>query len=285
MRLILIVAALTAFLTGCATTPQSLAVQPVQTPTRGESLHQLLERHGTVHTAYIFWLDGHTYSLRHVAVSDERWWLVFQDGWVECWATETQASPLDPEILNLGWLGRAAGLRYLADRLQQTCGNEPPFRTVQTPTSDGQLVSGEAATTTKETPGKLGPVGTVLGTVVGVALLPVALALVGVAEVIETDLEEGSSAVPDPYADAPAQLWAFENLPYPVESVVNVLGDPESRFPLPSTKVEVLAYNTESAEAAVYFGVSSGQIIWFARHDSWLQRRAESSVGTEYPGP
>ena len=285
VRLILIMGALTTFLVGCATTPQPSDNQSMQTPTRGESLHQILERHGAVHTAYTFWLDDHTHSLRHVAVSDERWWLVFRDGWLECWRTETEVPPLDPEIRNLEWLGEADGLRYLADRLQQACGNEPPSRTVQTPIGNGQAVSSEPATAIKGPSGSLGPVGTVAGIVAGIALLPVALALVGVAEVIETDLEERGSAVPDPYADAPTQLWAFENLPYPVESLVNVLGEPERRFPLAPTDVEVLAYNTESTEAAIYFGSLGGRTIWFARHDSWLQRRADDSVGTENPRP
>ena len=93
---------------------QPLDSQPVQTPTRGESLHQILERHGTVRTAYTFWLDDHTHSLRHVAVSNEQWWLVFQDGWLECWRAETQVPPFDPQIRNLEWLGHADGLRYLA---------------------------------------------------------------------------------------------------------------------------------------------------------------------------
>ena len=285
MRLILIAGSLTASLVGCATTPQPLDSQPVQTPTRGESLHQILERHGTVRTAYTFWLDDHTHSLRHVAVSNEQWWLVFQDGWLECWRAETQVPPFDPQIRNLEWLGHADGLRYLADRLQQTCGSESPSRTVQTPSSDGRAVSSEPATAIEGSPSTLGAVGTVVGTVIGVALLPVALALVGVAEVIESELEEGGSAVPDPDADAPAQLWAFENLPYPVERLVNVLGEPDRRFQLAPNEVEVLAYNTENTEAAVYFGISGGQTIWLSRHDSWLQQCAESSVGTANPQP
>ena len=104
LRLLLLVGALTTSMAGCATTPQLAEGQPVQTPIRGDSLHQILERHGTLQTAYTFWLDGHTHSLRYVPVSDETWWLVFQDGWLECWWAEAQFPPLSPEIRSLAWL-------------------------------------------------------------------------------------------------------------------------------------------------------------------------------------
>ncbi len=132
---------------------------------------------------------------------------------------------------------------------------------------------------------KHGTVGTAVASVVGVALFPVALVLAGFAEIIESQMESGAKSVPDPYADAPDELWTLENVPDPVESLVDWLGKPELRLLLAPGEIEVLAYNVDRTDAAVYVGISGEQALWFARHDSWLWERAKSHVGAEDPQP
>lgn len=275
-------AIVSASLAGCATSPPQ-----VSPPEAGEGSRQIARRHEDLNTKYRFWLEGHTYGLASTRVQATTWWLVLIDDSLACRLESGELDRAHHEVLQLQWLGEPDGLPYLADRLRQACGlaaptaprpippDEPTF-----PASDPPALSPAPGPGSHDDPGSGQPAPspgsvddaamTALGVIAGLVLLPVAIPLVGIAEVIE-------SSGPQHAFQFTEQRQALIGLPVPVGKLRDKVGPPELQFRLPRSGTEVWTYGPGNAAATLFVGIAGGQAVWVAKYDEWLVNQATAS--------
>lgn len=307
---VVVIAAAAALAGGCASPPPPTLTDDVlpmssnyredimrhSPPEAGDSFEDVAQRGYRFEKVYEFLHGGHRYAFGKAISSNTSFDLVFIDSKLAC----TAQQGLDGELLQWEWAGEPDGLLYLAGRLKQVCGLEPPSppRTLPALVADeAGLSSSEAAQPVSPHSGSLEspplkkysymssdqPVAMLGRILVGVPLGLVAapFVIVGAA---------GALVVGAPWivADESAKRRHLEQrkqmqLGLTRDEVVTLLGKPEVEFPLAGVDTNVLMYAAGKGTEC-YVGFENDRVIWIHARYPWLNHLAKQAKEAQKHG-
>jgi hypothetical protein len=116
-----VLAIFVAMLGGCASSPTASPQVLAPPPEVGDTLRSIAGRGHQVFPVYVFRMDGRVYGFANAYVNGVGQDLVLIDGQLAC----SREAALT-ELTDWEWVADPEGLAYLASRLRQSCGLEPP---------------------------------------------------------------------------------------------------------------------------------------------------------------
>ena len=275
------IATVAALAAGCASEPPAPPTAE-SSPAPGDSLEDIARRGYVFVPVYEFVDSGRRYALANAVSAYTSYDLVFIDSRLAC----TAQQGLDRELFEWQWVGEPEGLTYLAGRLRQACGLEPPTPPRTTYAAEPADPMKVPVVSTGPSPGEETFGEALLGGLVGGVLLTVALVWgpllwipAGIYSAVTEPPEDVAAAVGPVAHDSRALLL---RVPMPADEVAAKLGAPHVSFTLPEVGTEVQQYRVEK-KPLLYVGVVDGQVVWIHGPDPWLKERAKQVMAEQKP--
>jgi hypothetical protein len=272
-----VLAIFVAMLGGCASRPTASSQVLATPPEVGDTLRSIADRGHQVFPVYVFRMDGRVYGFANAYVNGVGQDLVLIDGRLAC-AHEAALT----ELTDWEWVADPEGLAYLASRLRQSCGLEPPTPARSLPLNGaGQPEPSppmEPQRSLDELFGQEHPIANGLAFSVLMSLWLVYGPLFAVAGALEdaAAVSAPPSPVPDPQAESSMRL----QLDMTRERLTQLLGRPAIEFQLPRSGTTVLGYDLRSSRS-YFVGLSGDRVVWLHGPYFWLDELARAAKAGE----
>jgi hypothetical protein len=267
----------------CASEPK--VPKATSTPEPGDSVDQIAQRGYLLSLDYVFAVDGHEYSLASTRSEWSNQSLILIDGHLACvYAFQSEGAGFQ----EWEWVAEPNGLGYLASRVRQACGLEPPtpprtLPSLQAAAADVTPAPAEAPADASvpspvaEPPSAVKEVAVMAGKI----LIEVPLVIMAAPYLLVGETAALIVASPWIIAKNSADKHQLEQRRQmqpglPRDETLALLGEPEVEFPLATVDTTVLMY--EAGKGTKYYvGFENEHVIWI--HDSypWLNQLAKQT--------
>lgn len=263
-------------LTGCQSAPP-VEVSP---PTAGDSLQQIVQRGHVVVPVYTFSEAGREYSFGNAYAEHLGYDLILIDGRLACAHREALE-----DLTAWEWVSEPGGLTYLASRLRQACGLEPPTAPRDWP-PQGRAPAFPAPSATSEPSATERALRSTLDNpvvqVVGGSLAYSVWLVYGPVIIL-------GSAAADATAKALANQASVSGFHKMTSRTLQIglsrddlesrVGRPDVEFGLPLVDTSVLGYDLQQSRP-YFVGLNGDRVIWLHEHYPWLLEQAEFAKRT-----
>ena len=260
-----------ALLAGCQSAPPA----EVSPPAVGDSLHEIVQRGHLVVPVYTFSQAGHEYAFGNAYAEHRGYDLILVDGRLACAHREALE-----DLTAWEWVSQPGGLAYLASRLRQACGLEPPTAPWVWPPPSLELASPAPSATSGPSAAEraLGSVfeNPVVQVVGGSLAYSVWLVYGPVIILGSTAADVTAKAIANQASVSDFRKMTSRTLQIGLsrDDLESRMGRPDVEFPLPLVATSVLGYDL--AKTRPYFvGLSGDRVIWLHEHYPWLLEQAE----------